>query len=233
MKKLFFFFIVLASIASVNAQENQNTNLLKGHSVGVKSGILFSNRFSTCSLGEYNQHAPTIGTGYKAGFTYNFTFQNGLTLGADLAYNIKRYHSSIPVASHPSQDLSFMQFESIFQHHFLELPLKIGYITGKKWSYFINGGIAPGIEVFYKSVSTITFIQSGEISKKTYKHIPDPNVSLDAILETGVGYTLNNFLIYLSVNGECNIIPMNNRPYICQDRLYSFGFDIGVKYKIR
>lgn len=235
MKKLLLF-IALWNIALVNAQENQEA--AKGHLIGVKSGVLFSNRFSNCLFGWNNELIPTIAAGYNGGFTYQYVFQNGLTLGVDMIYSIKRYHWSAKILDSLAQleYMDLMEFESIWRHHFIEIPLKIGYTTGKKWRYFITGGVAPGVKMLIKIASTITDIPTGKISHRTDEWPPSKfSVSLDAILETGVGYAFNNFLVYVSVNGECSIFPIDDIGYwhICQNRLYSFGINVGVTYKIR
>jgi hypothetical protein len=224
----------------LNAQENQDTNPLRGHYIGIKSGALFSNEFSNCSYGEYNQYKPKMGIGFHGGFTYYYVFQNNLTLSADLIYSIKRYHPTGAIFysgdTVPDLDLwNSLKFNSTIQEHYLEIPLKIGYITGKKFNFFINGGLVPGIDIFYKSASTITY-PSGEVSKKGSQGIVNySRISLEAILETGIGYTFDKFFAYVSIDGKCSIFPIH-RGFIfwdiCQDRFYSFGFNIGLRYRL-
>ena len=251
MKKIFVFIIILCGITFLNAQENQNITSLKGHYIGVKSGLLFANTFRVCNDDSWicvilkTEFNPKIKAGFSGGFTYHYTFNNGLTLGADLIYAIKRIHTTRRIDKREFRPLNpndpiFLGLpdsiltSSIYQEHYLKIPLTIGYTVGKKLNYFVNAGVVPGISVLLKSRITDTnyYPSHTEVSKYVATIIDGKTFSLNAILETGVGYTLNKFVVYASANGECSILPLDFKsPY--KQYYYSFGFNIGVNYKIR
>jgi hypothetical protein len=164
-------------------------------------------------------------------------------LGADLIYSIKSYRHTFHTALYPGgislpYGVDYMVIRYTPRYHYLELPIKIGYTVGKKWNYFINGGVAPGIHVLLKVKEVATYYPSEEVSKQTFKGTDRVRLpySFDAILETGVGYTFGKFFVHASVDGRCSILRLNEIWLLHDgrvDRYYSFGFNIGVKYKIR
>jgi len=166
-----------------------------------------------------------------------------------LKYSIKTVRSIVHIEDNLifyRPDPVLLPFDSIniiskvwMRENYIEIPLKIGYTTGKKWNYFINTAIVPGIYIFSKYIQHDIAYPSEEVHKSSSKGSDGfmRRFSLGIMLETGTGYNWNNFFVYASVNGQCSILPIDKEstyPFVkCTDRYYSFGFNIGIKYRLQ
>jgi len=208
MKKLFLVLFILASL----------TSLAQSHFIGSTSGVLLSKS-------NYND-AHTANTtleflpSFTTRITYDYKFASNFTFGVDAAYQQMGSKNMLDNSIKIEQKADF-----------ISLPIKFGYQTGGQLFVFSNLGLATSFllknqRYSYYPEDYNTPIGGNDLLSQYSR------VSVNAFVELGIGYRLNDDIdLNMSGGFQHDIIPLYST--LSSLTLYHRAFNISLGFRLR
>jgi len=178
MKKTIF---IILTVLSLNL--SGQTQL-----IGIKCGASVTNN----SLSDYSSK-HLYRTGLSVGLSYERLQKNHFLIGAELLYDQHDLTTEIEALNY-SGDLR--KIATNFKYSSLLVPIKAGFMTGKRFYGFANIGLKPSI-VLGEKTKTMFFDPYGNLTSINYYYGTDPYTTytefdISGLFEFGGGYKLKD-----------------------------------------
>lgn len=178
--------------------------------IGIQGGLNYSN-ISSSSPSPYSK--PKFGL--ISGLNYEYQFKSSFLIGTDLLYN-----------QYGIKEIFNNGRELRINLNYLSLPIKFGYIVGRKFKTYGKLGLVPSYLI---NANLWTEIQTIKITNEFRKF------DFSGLIEIGVEFDIvDNYVLFSSVSSRQSftrlIFVNNNEPNEIK-RNYGFSILLGLKYK--
>jgi len=197
--KAITFLLSIVLTANLFGQETTTAEFKK-----IQLGINISPDYCFRTLNNGSSIDETGKLGYTAGLNMNYNFNKNIGIGLGIHYSIKGYKTSMNALSYgdmidpnygfiydPSHTGANIKY--IYNFHYLDIPLKVNFVTGKKKIRFITS-VGLTTNVFIKETATrVIEYQDGTHNRKT--HVSNYNyntINLSPTASFGIDWKLNS-----------------------------------------
>ncbi len=206
----------------------------QNHLIGARSGINISN--AVYSSNDTNSTAYL--TGFVGGLTYEYQFNDRISLGIDFLYNQIGRITELKVRDELSNEQTQYDMPLTSRYSYWSAPIKISYSTTGRVYGFGSLGVMPSLlsrmEYIYPEMNYRKRAFQSFAIRRTYGFDP---FALGGIAEIGIGYRTSRGLNVFAVAGYQHSFT-NNRPtekvgdsaYKIQH--YGYMISLGAKYAL-
>lgn len=238
--------IVLVLIASipfiVSAQETKKSEASKNISLGFSFSPDYSYRTLHNNDGTSSSNFiinirdgyETGKFGYTTGLSLDFECSKRIGFQTGLLYSNKGYQTTKQDMYYPSPDPSVpVQIKTVYNFHYLDVPFKVNFVTGKNKVKFIAGA---GITVNFpleENEKNILNYSNGDIKKEKHSSTYDyEKLNISSLVSLGVEYKLKeNIFLRAEPTFRYGLLKIIDLPVT--EYLWNVGLDIGVYYKLK
>lgn len=168
--------------------------------------------------------------GYTTGINACFNIKTFLAVEAGIQYSNKGYRTKKYdlVFAQPGQSFP-QQTKNIFSVHYIDVPLKVKYILGKKRLRFL-GGIGLVTNIFLKEMVTKYYYYSDHTDKKrTATGFNYNTINLSSVVSIGIDYKINNRMnLRLEPTFKYSLLKMTPTPVV--PYLYNAGLNVSYYF---
>jgi hypothetical protein len=239
MKKTLYLFLFLASY-SLSAQDSTNTNF-KHWAVGftVSPDYCYRTLTSDGSVGSASVISLRNGSeqaqyGITSGFNVCYFFKKHFLIETGINYSDKSYSTkdfSDFIYSGPPDPSIPSKIKYIYDYNFIDIPLKINVILGKKKLRFIaSAGVVSNILLFKKEIQIAEYSDVTSITS-----YPTPKTDLNfqgltALISMGTDISLGkNFNLRIEPVCRYSLALFQTSPV--KEHLWSAGLNMGLYYR--
>ncbi len=198
----------------------------QNHFIGLKGGINWTNINSTDFLSNNDNR-----TGFNGGVTYELRLKKNFNFGVDLLYTQKGFTNDI-IFTNETGNPTGEKATIVFNYDYLTIPVKGGFLIGKRISGFVNLGIVPSLLIDAK---TITPAFDNIIEEETFD-VTNRVTKFDfgGMIEIGGNYKFKKrFLLYTSYAYQHSFTTITNSDYFAIGKSKTLRYDIVDWTKIR
>jgi len=241
MRKLFIFFAALSFI-SAEAQEPLNQKAQKNISLGFS----FSPDYSFRSLSN-NDGSPSSGFiinvrngyetdkfGYTTGLNLNIECSKHIEFQTGILYSNKGYQTIKQDLNYPAPSPNLpTQIKFVYNFHYLDIPFKINFATGKNKVKFIAGAGITANFLLKENEKNIRYYSNGDNKEEKESSTSDfEKFNISSLISLGVEYKLNeNIFLRTEPTFRYGLLKVIDEPVT--ERLWNLGLNIGVYYKLK
>jgi opacity protein-like surface antigen len=173
--------------------------------------------------------------GISAGLNYEFQFSDHWLIGADLLFVQKGYNSEIIFTD---QDGVVIGSAATKDHYdYLSLPLKAGYVIGKKIKGYAKIGISTSMVLKAESITPDYY----GYWQQTGDYVVDytgkaKRIDMGGIIEFGAGYEFSGrFRINLLTSYNHSFTSVTGPDFFKSETMKhrSFNISLGLEYKLK
>ena len=241
MKKLLLLLAIIPLFT--NAQDNS-----KKIGKNISIGLNFSPNYNYRNL--LNAHDDqSIGTfiafrdereigklGYSTGANVNFALSKKFEFQVGLFYSDKGYKTKKVAVDTPwSTVIGIAQHMSIRKADYLDVPLKLNYISGEGRLKFIAGaGVSVNFLLNHSVKTTFLYTNGNEETKKS-SDVDLNKFNISALASVGLQYRLKeNIFLRAEPTFQYGILKVNDRPLDgTAEYLWNVGLNVGVHLRLK
>lgn len=205
----------------------------QNHLIGARGGVNLSN-----AIYSNDTNSTAFITGFAGGLTYEYLFNERISLGIDFLYNQRGRITELKVRDELSLDKTEYDMRLASRYSYLSTPIKISYRTTGNLYGFGSLGVMPSLlsrmEDIYPEMNYRKRTFQSYTIQRTNRYDP---FDIGGIAEVGIGYRTSRGLNVFALAGYQHSFT-NNRP---TEQMGSVGYKIqhygimaslGVKYAI-
>lgn len=210
MRKIFLILLTMISINLIGQE----------HSIGIQSGVSFSNVTSN--------YSTYFRTGFIGGINYNVNLKNNYFFGVDILYSQQGYITKTEIIDRTGHASGVYAIHKLHCNYF-SVPLKFGYSYGNKLKYTPRVGIHTSITPKADLICPVFDSDGNIIGEETLTLTNKSKFYLSGLLELGVDFRLTENIGLLSIITYSHSITT----FLSKSskmRLYGLSVSIGCKY---
>ena len=242
MRKLFILLAVLTFINS-NGQDKKKQEDHQNFSIGFSFSPNYNYRTlenkDAGSVGEMiidNRNKFETGKlGFSTGANVNFKLTRKFELQTGLFYSDKGYKTSKQPLDFPSPSPDEpTHFSAKYYENYLDIPLKLNYISGKGRLKFIAGaGLSANFFLNASGKTTLFYSDGREEERGKKSSIVDyKKFNISALASSGLEYKLKeNIFLRAEPTFRYGLLKIVDQPIT--ERLWNVGLNVGVYLKLK
>jgi len=254
MRKILFLIVFIsgslfAQNEAPNLDKSTYNKILIGLSVSpdyTYRTLLSDGSASSDAIHEYRNETEKAKIGYTLGLNFNYNFSRKFGLRTGVLFSNKGYQTDLgglifgdqtprrsfePVD--PNDPSLPARAKNIYNHYYLDIPLKVTYKMGKGKIRFISSlGITTNI-LIKSTVKTIFEYQNGDKNKSTNSAFETYNqLNFSPIISFGIESSLkNNHIIRIEPSFNYGLLKIINSPVTA--KLWSAGINFSYYFGLK
>lgn len=174
----------------------------------------------------------TLKLGYTFGINTLFNLNKHVALETGINYSNKGYQTNMQVLYYFQYDPAFPQkMKSIYNYHYIDIPMKANFILGKKKLRFISS-IGLTTNVFIKETSTSVLVYSDKTERNSSATNFNYNrFNLSPSIGLGIDYQLNDKMnLRIEPSFRYGILKIIDAPVT--GYLFNAGLNLSYYFKL-
>ena len=170
--------------------------------------------------------------GYTLGLTTLLPLNKRISLESGITYSNKGYQTTMQVLYYFQYDPAFPQkMKSIYNYHYIDIPLKANFIFGKKKLRFISS-LGLTTNVFIRETSTSVLVYSDRTERNSSAtNFKYNRFNLSPSIGVGIDYKINDKMnLRIQPSFSYGILKIIDAPITAY--LYSGGINMSYFFKL-
>ncbi len=171
--------------------------------------------------------------GYTLGGSASLQCNNHVTLEFGINYSNKGYQTRMQVLYYFQYDPATPQkMKSIYNYHYVEVPLKVNFIFGKKKLRFISSlGIIPNFFLGETTKSVFVYANAGKESSTSPENFGYKRLNISPFIGLGIDYKINDKMnVRIQPSFSYGILKIIDAPVT--GYLYNGGINMSYLFKL-
>jgi len=240
MKKLFLLIAAIPFLA--HAQENKKKEAEKKIFIGFSFSPDYASRTlknndgssSSNNVIDSRNKLEKGKLSFTTGFNLNIRVAKALEFQTGILYSNKGYRIPKQAADYPIQVPGQpTHFKSNTSFHYLDVPVKLNFITGKNRVKFIAGaGLAANILLSNSDIVILYYADGSEKETNQYVGVDYNNFNLSALISAGAEFKLKeNIILRTEPTFRYGLLKIVDMPVTA--KLWNIGLNMGVYLKLK
>jgi len=235
MKKIIVSFLLLISSVFAYAQDTSQvkSKKTKRFFVGVNFSSDLCSVFLKDGASSVSNYKVRPKFGYSVGLNFCYIVSKRINIETSIQYSNKGYVTPLTFGDMIDRRRGFVYNTSpikdlryISTFHYLDIPLKVNFVFGKKRTRFI-AGLGLITNLLFKSTDTFSGQKADGISFKNSSTVTNEynRVNLSPMISCGLNYKINDKMFFkIEPIFRCGITPTTHFPF--KEYLWSAGLNL-------